>query len=61
MDTYKGFIYYSSGRREETGGFSGPMADRSCEKYTAELFARRQRESAAYRDKPTRFEVKKVS
>lgn len=61
MDTYIGVIYYSDGCKEETGRFSGPMADRTCERHTADLFARRQRERAAYRSKPTRFEVKKIN
>ena len=61
MESYIGVIYYSDGTREETGRFNGVSSDKSCERHTADLFARRQKERIAYHSKPTRFEVKKVN
>ena len=59
MDYYYGVIYYKDGRKEETGTFSGPGAEASCERQTAMLFENRARTAINDYFKPSRYEVRK--
>ena len=38
MEVYYGVIYFKNGTKRETGGFSGPGAEQSCERHTAMQF-----------------------
>ena len=58
MESYYGVIYYKDGRKEETGNFSGPGADRSCERETARRFEMKTKLAVSDYFKPTRYEVK---
>ena len=59
MEYYYGVIYYKNGAKEETGTFSGPGAEMSCERHTATLFENRSKTAINDYFKPSRYEVKK--
>ena len=59
MDTYYGVIYFKDGTKRETGGFSGPGAEQSCERHTRQQFDQYMRQSINPRFEPSRYEVRK--
>lgn len=59
MEIYYGVIYFRDGHKEETGGFSGPGAEQSCERETFFRFEQAQRRAINDHFLPSRYEVKK--
>ena len=58
-EVYYGVIYTRNGNRVETGSFSGPGAEISCERHTQMRFEQMEKQAISDFFKPTRYEVKK--
>lgn len=50
---------FRDGHKQETGGFSGPGAEQSCERHTAMKFEAAMKRAVSPFFEPTRYEVKK--
>lgn len=58
---YYGVIYFKDGMKVETGSFSGPGAESSCERHVAMQFEQYKQTADRANDTyhvPTRYEVK---
>lgn len=59
MESYYGVIYFRNGTKRETGLFSGPGAEQSCERHTAQQFDQYMKQAIAKAFEPTRYEVRR--
>lgn len=59
METYYGVIYFKDGHKRETGGFTGPCAEQSCERVTSLQFEQYKKSAINPLFEPSRYEVKK--
>ncbi len=59
METYYGVIFFKDGRKVETGGFSGPGAEQSCERHTRQQFDQYMRHAVSPFFEPSRYEVRR--
>jgi len=58
METYYGVIYFKDGHTVETGGFSGPGAEKSCERHTYMMFEQYMKTAISPFFEPSRYIVK---